>query len=85
MTKTKTLKKMRQSSNGGREFGQGAMDRSRSDVEDDEYKEFMRVVSHDFDEPLHWSHNKVEQTGVHEPTVSAQASPLICTIEAPRG
>ena len=34
--------------------------RSRSDVSDDEYKEFYRHVSHDFDEPLTWSHNKVE-------------------------
>jgi molecular chaperone HtpG len=34
--------------------------RSRSDVEDDEYKEFYKHVSHDFEEPLHWSHNKVE-------------------------
>ena len=34
--------------------------RSRSEVEDDEYKEFYKHVSHDFDEPLHWSHNKVE-------------------------
>ncbi|NCF33699.1 MAG: molecular chaperone HtpG [Proteobacteria bacterium] len=34
--------------------------RSRSDVEDDEYTEFYKHVSHDFEEPLHWSHNKVE-------------------------
>ena len=34
--------------------------RSRSEVEEDEYKEFYKHVSHDFDEPLHWSHNKVE-------------------------
>ncbi|MGB0998210.1 MAG: molecular chaperone HtpG [Pseudomonadales bacterium] len=34
--------------------------RSRSEVEDDEYKEFYKHVSHDFEEPLHWSHNKVE-------------------------
>jgi len=34
--------------------------RSRSEVTDDEYKEFYRHVSHDFEEPLSWSHNKVE-------------------------
>ncbi len=34
--------------------------RSRSDVSDDEYKEFYRHVSHDFEDPLSWSHNKVE-------------------------
>ncbi|MGB0449000.1 MAG: molecular chaperone HtpG [Porticoccaceae bacterium] len=40
--------------------------RSRSDVSDDEYKEFYRHVSHDFAEPLSWSHNRVE--GKHEYT-----------------
>ncbi|GAB3277064.1 molecular chaperone HtpG [Parahaliea aestuarii] len=34
--------------------------RPRSEVSDDEYKAFYRHVSHDFDEPLSWSHNKVE-------------------------
>ncbi len=34
--------------------------RSRSEVEDDEYKEFYKHVSHDFDDPLTWSHNRVE-------------------------
>ena len=34
--------------------------RSRTDVSDDEYKEFYKHVSHDFDEPLSWSHNRVE-------------------------
>ena len=34
--------------------------RSRSDVSDDEYKEFYKHVSHDFEDPLTWSHNKVE-------------------------
>ena len=34
--------------------------RSRSDVKDEEYKEFYKLVSHDFEEPLSWSHNKVE-------------------------
>jgi molecular chaperone HtpG len=34
--------------------------RSRSEVSDDEYQAFYKHVSHDFDEPLTWSHNKVE-------------------------
>jgi molecular chaperone HtpG len=34
--------------------------RSKSDISDDEYKEFYKHVSHDFEEPLQWSHNRVE-------------------------
>ena len=34
--------------------------RPRNDVSDDEYKEFYKHVSHDFDDPAVWSHNKVE-------------------------
>ncbi|MBD0788535.1 molecular chaperone HtpG [Vibrio sp. Y2-5] len=34
--------------------------RSKSDITDEEYQEFYRHVSHDFAEPLVWSHNKVE-------------------------
>jgi molecular chaperone HtpG len=34
--------------------------RSRSEVSDDEYKAFYKHVSHDFEDPLTWSHNKVE-------------------------
>jgi molecular chaperone HtpG len=34
--------------------------RPRSEIKDDEYREFYRHVSHDFAEPLAWSHNKVE-------------------------
>ncbi|MBR9912087.1 MAG: molecular chaperone HtpG [Gammaproteobacteria bacterium] len=34
--------------------------RSRSEVSDDEYKEFYKHVSHDFEDPLSWSHNRVE-------------------------
>ena len=32
----------------------------KSDITKDEYKEFYKHISHDFDEPLTWSHNKVE-------------------------
>ncbi|WP_416308054.1 molecular chaperone HtpG [Neptunicella sp. SCSIO 80796] len=34
--------------------------RDKSEVSDDEYKEFYKHISHDFGDPLHWSHNKVE-------------------------
>ena len=34
--------------------------RGRSEISDDEYHEFYKHVSHDFDDPLTWSHNKVE-------------------------
>ena len=34
--------------------------RSRSEVEEEEYKEFYKHISHDFEDPLDWSHNKVE-------------------------
>ena len=34
--------------------------RSRSDVTEEEYKEFYKHVSHDFADPLKWSHNRVE-------------------------
>ena len=34
--------------------------RSRSEVEEEEYKEFYKSVSHDFEDPLSWSHNRVE-------------------------
>lgn len=34
--------------------------RDKSDVNDDEYKEFYKHISHDFSDPMTWSHNKVE-------------------------
>jgi Molecular chaperone, HSP90 family len=34
--------------------------RPRNEISDDEYKEFYKHVTHDFVEPLEWSHNKVE-------------------------
>lgn len=34
--------------------------RPRAEVTDDEYKEFYKHISHDFTDPLDWSHNKVE-------------------------
>ncbi|ELR67312.1 Chaperone protein HtpG [Photobacterium marinum] len=34
--------------------------RNKSDITDEEYQEFYKHVSHDFAEPLIWSHNRVE-------------------------
>ncbi|MGF1687649.1 molecular chaperone HtpG [Photobacterium japonica] len=34
--------------------------RNKSDISEEEYKEFYNHVSHDFAEPLTWSHNRVE-------------------------
>jgi molecular chaperone HtpG len=34
--------------------------RSKSDITEEEYQEFYKHVSHDFENPLAWSHNRVE-------------------------
>ncbi|MCF7978295.1 MAG: molecular chaperone HtpG [Chromatiaceae bacterium] len=34
--------------------------RNKSELSDDDYKEFYKHISHDFDEPLAWAHNRVE-------------------------
>lgn len=34
--------------------------RSKNEISDEEYKEFYKHISHDFADPLIWSHNKVE-------------------------
>ncbi|MCG6863580.1 MAG: molecular chaperone HtpG [Chromatiaceae bacterium] len=36
--------------------------RNKSEIEDKEYKDFYKHISHDFDEPLAWAHNRVEGT-----------------------
>ncbi len=61
--------------------------RSRSDVNDDEYKEFYKHLSHDFADPLTWSHNRVE--GKREYTsllyIPANAPFDLWNRDAPRG
>jgi molecular chaperone HtpG len=61
--------------------------RSRSEVKEDEYKEFYKHLSHDFSDPLCWSHNRVE--GKKEYTsllyIPANAPFDIWNREAPRG
>ena len=34
--------------------------RPRNDISDEEYRDFYRHISHDYDEPHNWSHNRVE-------------------------
>jgi molecular chaperone HtpG len=34
--------------------------RSKSDISDEQYREFYKHVSHDFEDPLAWTHNRVE-------------------------
>lgn len=34
--------------------------RAKNDIKDEEYNEFYKHVGHDFEDPLAWSHNKVE-------------------------
>ena len=36
--------------------------RDRSDIKDEEYVEFYKHVAHDFEDPINWSHNRVEGT-----------------------
>jgi molecular chaperone HtpG len=61
--------------------------RPRSEIEDDEYLEFYRHVTHDFADPLTWSHNKVE--GKREYTsllyLPSVAPMDLWNREAPRG
>ncbi len=59
----------------------------RSEIKEDEYKKFYQHVSHDFSEPLLWSHNRVE--GRREYTsllyVPSHAPFDLWQREAPRG
>ena len=61
--------------------------RPRAEVQDDEYREFYKHLSHDFSDPLAWSHNRVE--GKREYTsllYLPSAAPFdLWNREAPRG
>jgi molecular chaperone HtpG len=39
-----------------------AWTRARSEISDDEYKEFYKHVGHDFEDPIDWNHSRVEGT-----------------------
>jgi len=34
--------------------------RSKSDISDEQYREFYKHIAHDYDDPLAWTHNRVE-------------------------
>jgi len=34
--------------------------RAKNEIKEEEYKEFYKHVSHDFEDPLYWTHNRVE-------------------------
>ena len=34
--------------------------RAKKDISDEQYKEFYKAISHDYEDPLTWSHNRVE-------------------------
>ncbi|WP_166263761.1 molecular chaperone HtpG [Marinobacter caseinilyticus] len=59
----------------------------RTEIKDEEYKEFYKLIGHDFEDPLSWSHNKVE--GKLDYTsllyVPARAPFDLYNREAPRG
>ena len=61
--------------------------RPRSDVSDDEYKEFYKHISHDFQEPVLWSHNKVEGKREYTSLLYVPAKPPfdLYNRESPRG
>ena len=61
--------------------------RSRSELDDEEYREFYKHLAHDFTDPLAWSHNRVE--GKREYTsllyIPSTAPFDLWNREAPRG
>ncbi len=61
--------------------------RPRKDISDDEYLEFYKHVSHDFSEPLLWSHNRVEGKREYTSLLYLPAKPPfdLWNRESPRG
>jgi molecular chaperone HtpG len=61
--------------------------RPRTEVTDDEYREFYKHLSHDFADPLIWSHNRVEGKRDYTSLLYIPANPPfdLWNREAPRG
>jgi len=61
--------------------------RPRTDIKNEEYQEFYKHISHDFENPLTWSHNKVEGKLEYNSLlyVPARAPFDLYQREAPRG
>ena len=61
--------------------------RSRSEVSDEEYKEFYKHLSHDVSDPLCWSHNRVEGKREYTSLLYVPANPPfdLWNRDVPRG
>ncbi|MDX1506944.1 MAG: molecular chaperone HtpG [Woeseiaceae bacterium] len=61
--------------------------RPRSDISDDEYREFYKHLSHDFADPMAWSHNRVEGKREYTSLLYVPSNPPfdLWNREAPRG
>ena len=61
--------------------------RPRSDISDDEYREFYKHLSHDFADPMSWSHNRVEGKREYTSLMYVPSNPPfdLWNREAPRG
>jgi len=59
----------------------------KSDIKDSDYKEFYKHLSHDWEDPLYWSHNRVEgkQEYISLLYVPSRAPYDLFTRERPRG
>ena len=61
--------------------------RPRTEISDEEYKGFYKHISHDFQDPLLWSHNKVEAKREYTRLLYLPAKPPfeLWNREAPKG
>ena len=61
--------------------------RPRAEIKDEEYKEFYKYLTHDFEEPLTWSHNRVEGKLDYNSLIYIPKKPLgdMWQREAPKG
>ena len=61
--------------------------RPRTEIDDEEYKEFYKHLSHDFADPLKWSHNRVEGKREYTSLMYVPSNPPfdLWNREAPRG
>jgi molecular chaperone HtpG len=61
--------------------------RPRNEIADDEYREFYKHIAHDFEDPLTWSHNKVEGKREYTSLLFVPGRPPfdLWNREAPRG
>ncbi len=58
--------------------------RAKSDVSEDEYKAFYKHIAHDFEDPLAWSHNKVEGSQIYTSLLYIPVKPAFDLYERER-